>query len=80
VPGFDSPNAARFCAKLVYVSAKATESALFVKKPRGESFSNAIAEDMVYTKGRQILGIYSTLYREWYKGRKSVGGDGCWCL
>lgn len=47
VPGFASPKAARFSANDVYVSAKATERALLVKKPKGESFSSAIAEDIL---------------------------------
>jgi len=76
VPGFDKPNAARFCANVAYVSAKATESALLVKKPRGESFSREIAEDIMYqvalstretdsTEGPRCFEKEKRLWRRW---------------
>ena len=46
-PGFDNPNAALRSEKDVYVSARAAETALLYRNPRGASFSSAIVDMMV---------------------------------
>ncbi len=44
VPGLDSPKAALRSERDVYVSARATVTALLYRNPKGESFSSAIVD------------------------------------